>query len=137
MPARTSLEDRLQRLETRMTALEQLPGRMDRMEIQLVELRGDHAASRNALIARIDDTRREMRVLHEDVLGRIAVIGEGLAANVTGLRALEDKVDRMDARLSSAIDASRAETRAMFEQVFHRLDALKATRNKSQRSKKP
>lgn len=27
---------------------------------------------------RLDDTRREMRVLHEDVLGRIALLGEGL-----------------------------------------------------------
>ena len=101
MPLPAPLEDRLQHLETRMTALEQLPARMDRMEIQLVELRGDLAASRDELGARIDDTQREMRVLHEDVLGRIAVIGEGLDA-------LSQKVDRLDTTVSQRIDGTDA-----------------------------
>ena len=48
-----------------------------------------------------------------------------------------EKVDMIHIRLSGAIDASRAETRAMFEQVFNRLDALTATRKRPRRLKKP
>ena len=101
MPAQTPLETRLQRLETRMTALEQLPARMDGVESALV-----------ALSARIDDTRREMHVLHEDVLGRIAVIGEGLDA-------LSQKVDRLDTTLSRRIDG----TDAKLDLILARLDS--------------
>ena len=116
MPVPAPVEDRLQRLETRMTALEQLPERMDRMELQLVELRGDVAASRNELSARIDDTRREMRVLHEDLLGRIAVIGEGLTT-------LSERVDDQFIQLTGVIDASRTEMRETVAQILTRLDS--------------
>lgn len=88
-----------------MTALEQLPARMDGVESALT-----------VLTARLDDTRREMRVLHEDVLGRIAVIGEGLTT-------LSERVDYQITTLSDKIDAARGETRLMFEQVFARFDA--------------
>ena len=91
-----------------MTALEQLPGRMERMEIQLVE-------SRDALSARIDDARREMRVLHEDVLGRIAVIGDGLII-------LSERVDYQFVQLTGLIDASRTEMRETLAQILRRLD---------------
>ena len=116
MPAPTPLEHRLERLETRMTALEQLPGRMERMEIQLVELRGEVTGSRDALSARIDDTRREMRVLHEDVLGRIAVIGEGLTT-------LSERVDYQFIQLTGFIDVSRTEMRETLAQILTRLDS--------------
>lgn len=121
-----SIEERLSGLETRMTTLEQFRE----------EMRAGHVMIVTELTERIEESQRYARTLHEDALARIAVIGEGLAVNVTGLKALEDKVDRMDARLSGAIDASRAETRAMFEQVFSRLDALTATRNRPRQSNK-
>ena len=104
MPARTPLEDRLERLDTRMTALEQLPARMDGVESALT-----------VLSARIDDARRETRVLHEDVLGRIAVIGEGLTT-------LSERVDDQFIQLTGFIDASRTEVREMLAQILTRLD---------------
>lgn len=116
MPVPAPLEDRLQRLETRMTALEQLPERMDQMELQLVELRGDVAASRDELRAGIDDTRREMRVLHEDVLERIAVIGEGLTT-------LSERIDYQFIQLTGFIDVSRTEMRETLAQILTRLDS--------------
>ena len=99
-----------------MTVVEQLPGRMDRMELQLVEVRGDIVAFRNELSARIDDTRREMRVLHEDVLGRIAVIGEGLTT-------LSARVDYQFIQLTALIDGTRTETRETLAQILRRLDS--------------
>ena len=128
-----SIEERLSDLETRMTTLEQFRE----------EIRTGHVMIVTELTERIEGSRRETRLLHEDALGRIAVIGEGLAvvreglaANVAGLRALDEKVDRIDSRLSGAIDTLGAQMRAMFEQVFTRLDALTAARNRPPRSKK-
>ena len=105
MPAPTPLEHRLQRLETRMTALEQLPERMERMEIQL------------------DNARREMRVLYEDVLGRIAVIGDGLIT-------LSERVDYQFDQLTGLIDASRTELRETLAQILTRLDSPRKKKNR-------
>ena len=69
-----------------------------------------------ALSARIDDTRREMRVLHEDVLGRIAVIGEGLTT-------LSERVDYQFIQLTGLIDVSRTEMRETLAQILTRLDS--------------
>ena len=80
MAAAAATEERLRRLEARMTALEQFPHRMDRFALHMerLEHRIDQVGAQ--LSERIDDARRETRVLHEDVLGRIAVIREGFAA---------------------------------------------------------
>lgn len=117
MAAPLRVEQRLTALEARMTALEQLPVRMDRLATEMVELRaemrdefaavrGEIASVDARLAARIDDSRRETRVLHEDVIARIAVLGEGLAAHGQTLAGLS------------------AETRAMFDTVSARLAAI-------------
>ena len=113
-----SIEERLSGLETRMTTLERFRE----------EMRAGHVMIVTELTERIAESQRYARMLHEDALARIAAIGEGLAANVTGLRALDEKVDTLHTRLVGSIDASRAETRAMFEQVVSRLDS--SIRNK-------
>lgn len=99
MPAPLRVEQRLTALEARMTALEQLPARMDRLATEMVELRSEmrdeFAAVRGELAARIEDSRRETRVLHEDVIGRIAVLGEGLTAHGQALTALSAETRTM------------------------------------------
>lgn len=111
------VEQRLRALEERVTALEQLPDRMDRFESEMVqlraEMRGEFASVRSELSAvddrlsvRIEDSRRETRVLHEDVIARIALLGEGLAAN------------------GQAIAGLSGEMRAMFETVNSRLTVM-------------
>ena len=99
------------------------------------EMHAGHVMIVTELAERIEASERYARMLHEDALARIGVIGEGLAA-------LDEKVDMIHTSLSGAIEASRAEisasraeTRGMFEQVFSRLDVLTAAR-KSRRSKK-
>jgi len=64
-----SLDKRVDLVERKMEALETLPDRVTRVELQLVHLR-DEIRSGD------DETRRYMRVLHEDVIARLATIQE-------------------------------------------------------------
>ena len=83
-----SIVERVEILEQDMELLKQLPDRVAAVESQLVHLRtemhADFSATRSdmqAMGARLnesdEETRRHMRVLHEDVIARIATIGEG------------------------------------------------------------
>ena len=87
-----NLAERVEVVEMRVGALEELPGRMAAVESQILELRtemrGEFSAVhgemremegrlRQEMRALNDETRAEMRVLHEEVLDRIAKIGEG------------------------------------------------------------
>ena len=80
MPAQT-LESRVDRLEKRVNSLEQLPPRMTALESQIVQLRAEmhdeFSAIRQEMRAGDEETRTLMRVLHEDVINRIALLGEG------------------------------------------------------------
>ena len=71
-----------------MTQLEQLPGRMDRLESQIVhlrtEMRDEFSAVRQEMRegfakaeAGDEQTRNYMRVLFEDYIGRLKTIDEG------------------------------------------------------------
>jgi hypothetical protein len=98
-----SVETRLEKLEQRVTVLEQLPARIDGLTLQIVQLRGEmHAAfsAREASLREeiragdnvirremhelhdltmkaIGDVHTRMLVLHENVLERIALTQEG------------------------------------------------------------
>ena len=102
MPPET-IESRVDRLERRMTDLEKLPDRVTAIESQIVQLRAEmhseFSAVREEIRAgdeetrrvlgeridetarlhgeRIDENGRHMRVLHEEVIGRLAIIQEG------------------------------------------------------------
>lgn len=75
------------------------------------------------VVERIDDWRRETRVLHEDVIGRIQLLGEGIAAQIA---TLSDKVSAQERKLEAF--ATRAEMRSMFDEVSARLRALGSKR---------
>lgn len=77
-----------------MTKLEELPARIDDLQVQILqfreETRSEFSAVRREIHelrretsdqfdqtnAEIQQSRREMRVLHEDVISRIALLGE-------------------------------------------------------------
>src|SRR5215213_4657332 len=106
------LEQRVERLERRMTTLEELPARVGALESQVVQLRkemhdefsalrgdvrvGDEETRRDLrleikamgdrLEAGIDDAKRLARVLHEEVIERISRIGEVLNGRRPGKR---------------------------------------------------
>jgi len=67
----------VERLERRVEILEQFPDRVRAMEAQIVLLRDEMRNEFSATRALISDVDRYMRVLHEDVIQRIATLGEG------------------------------------------------------------
>lgn len=90
-----ALESRVRTLQTRVTRLEELPARIDGLTSQILQLRAEmrdefsavrteiaagFVAVRSELAAdidgRIDGLATEMRVLHEDVIPRIALLQE-------------------------------------------------------------
>jgi hypothetical protein len=98
------LESRMEALEDHVTRLDTLPARMDSVELQIVQLRGEMHGEFSVVRTEIreakeetrrqmreedektrqlmrelnDETRRHMLVLHEEVVGRIALLQEGL-----------------------------------------------------------
>lgn len=95
-----SVVERIGILEQKVELLESLPGRMHAVELQILQLRGEMRDAFSALRAEFrteikassdhlkselraeiragdEETRRYMRVLHEEVISRIATIGEG------------------------------------------------------------
>ena len=128
MTALEQLPNRMDRLDARMDGLtvrmdgltvrmDGLDHRMDRLESEVLQLRtemhGEFATMRSEIAAvddrlsvRIEDARRETRVLHEDVIARFALLGEGLAAN------------------SRALAGVSGDMRAMFDTVNSRLAAI-------------
>ena len=87
-----SLRVRVERLERRVEILEQLPERVSALESQIVLLRdemrsefsavrADAVETRRVLTERMeslfDANQRHMRLLHEDLVERIARMGEG------------------------------------------------------------
>jgi vacuolar-type H+-ATPase subunit I/STV1 len=83
-----TLNDRVQILEGTVKELAVLPTRVEALELQIVqlreEMRGEFSAARQEIsVVRQEirdgdeETRRYMRVLHEEVLARIATLAEG------------------------------------------------------------
>ena len=83
-----SIERRVEKLEETVASLAGLPERVMALESQIVQFRSDVGVEfsaireemrqiREEIRAGDEETRRFMRVLHEDLVARIAVIGEG------------------------------------------------------------
>ncbi|HUP40955.1 MAG TPA: hypothetical protein VM115_12605 [Vicinamibacterales bacterium] len=79
---------RIEMLEGDVNALRQLPGQVSAVAADLAALRGDvtqlkgdireeFAAVREEIQTGDEETRRQMRVLHEEVISRLALLGEG------------------------------------------------------------
>ena len=100
-----------------------------------------------ALTEQIEDTRRHMLVLHEDVLDRFRLVWEGLNAHDDKFDVHDGKLDAHDRKLDAhdlkldahgrkidalagkidalaeRVDAGQDQNRAMFAQILSRLDA--------------
>ena len=102
MPVQKSLALRVKTLEKRVKRLEG-SGRLSGLTLQIQQLRTELKAGFSAhdgrfttlagrfttLEQKVDDSRTEMRVLHEEVISRIALIGEGAAPRKTATRRKE------------------------------------------------
>lgn len=83
------LEKRVEILEDKVELLEQLPARVGALESQVLqlrdEMRAEFSVTRSELRSELrqeirdgdEETRRLMRVLHEEVLARIETLGRG------------------------------------------------------------
>ena len=71
------VESRIETLEYRVTTLEELPGRIDDLTLQVSQLRTEMSAEFSAVRAEMA-TGSQMRALYEDVISRIALLQEGL-----------------------------------------------------------
>ncbi len=75
------LETRVESLEQRVTRLEELPGGMDRLESQIVQLRtemhDEFSAVREEIRTGDEETRHCMRMLFEEYIGRVKTIDDG------------------------------------------------------------
>ena len=87
------LASRVERLERRMTALEELPARVGALESQIVQLRSEMRGEFSAL-------RGEIGQVRDDLRGEMKAMGD---------------------RLEAAIQESRDHARALFEDVIERL----------------
>ena len=83
MPPQT-LASKVEDLETRVTRLQDLPARIDDLTSQVsqlrVEMRAEFSAVRSdigGLQIKTDSLASQMRVFHEDVIARIALLQEG------------------------------------------------------------
>jgi hypothetical protein len=76
MPPQT-VESRLDSLEKRVTTLERLPVRIDGLTLQVSQLRAEMRAGFSAVRSEIGELGAQMRVLHEDVISRIALQSDG------------------------------------------------------------
>ena len=76
MPPQT-LESRRESVEHRVTKLEELPGRIDDLTLQVSQLRTEMSAEFSAVRAEMA-TGSEMRALYEDAISRMALLQEGL-----------------------------------------------------------
>jgi hypothetical protein len=73
-----AMEGRLGVVETRLGTVEsQFVQLRTEMRVEFSAVRADIAAQGVELTGHIRETQREMRVLHEEVVSRIALIGEG------------------------------------------------------------
>ena len=81
MPPET-LANRVTLLEHTMQSLEGLPDRVASLEVQILQFRAEVRAEFSAVHEEIragdEETRRQMRVRHEEVLARIALLDEHL-----------------------------------------------------------
>lgn len=90
--ARQALEKRMDNLEDRVTTLDELPEKVTALESQVVQLRGEmrgefsairqemrdeFAAVREEMKALFAESQRHARILHEDVITRIAALRAG------------------------------------------------------------
>jgi hypothetical protein len=85
--------------------------RLDSLEARVMSL--------ERLVAGIDDWRRETRILHEDVIGRMQLLGEGFAAQFA---TLTERLEAQDQKIGTL--ATRDEIRTLFGELNARLRAL-------------
>ena len=116
---RQSVENRLERLEQRVTAIEELPARMDRLESQIVQLRAEMRDGFSAI-------RQEIQAGDEGVQGSLR--DEIRAGDEETRRVLREEIRTghvmIVTTLTELVEDSRRQTHVLFEELVSRIATL-------------
>ncbi len=128
---RQSVENRLERLERRMTGIEQLPARMDRLESQIVQLRAEMHDEFSAI-------RQEIQTGDEAVLRSLRE--EIRAGDEETRRVLREEFQSGNVMIVTAlteqIEDARRENRVLFEETLARIANIQERPSATRRTKK-
>jgi chromosome segregation ATPase len=98
------LDRRVEILERTMEGLSELPGRMEKVEVQIVQLRtemhDEYSAIRREMRKGDDDTREFMRALNEETRSELRVVAEGVSDARAQLTALSGRTGVLEAGFS-------------------------------------
>ena len=144
---RQSVENRLERFEQRVTAIEELPARMDRLESQIVQLRAEMRDGFSAIRQEIQtgdegvqrSLREEIRAGDEET--RRVLREEIRAGDEETRRILREEMRTghvmIVTTLTEQIEEARRQTRVLFEELVLRIATLQgqsaSTRPKKKR----
>jgi hypothetical protein len=105
------LTHRVQILEEKVERLEQLPARIDVIELQILQLRDEVRGEFSATRERLDGLRGEMQQLNAQALARIALTEQ----------ALLHEIGQLDERAASRDAETRHVMRVLYEDLIARI----------------
>lgn len=115
---RQSVESRVETLDTRVTMLEELPARMDRLESQIVQLRAENAAEHSAI-------RQDIQTFGAELRTEMQELGTDIRAEMRGLRADMQRLN----------EEQKRHTSVLFEEALSRIAAMNEGRLRSRKRK--
>ena len=127
---RQSTESRVKALETRVTMLEELPARMDRLDSQIVQLRAenraDHSAIRQEVQTLGSELREEMKALGAELRGEMKALGTELRGE---MKTLGGEVSELRSTMEMLHHHQGIEMRVLFEDALSRIAAMNEGRS--------
>jgi uncharacterized coiled-coil protein SlyX len=134
MPPQT-LENRVEKLEERVTILEQLPARVDALGMQISQLRDEMTAGFSAISGRCDalektlrdEIRGEIRGVNERIDGvneRIDGVNERIDGVDVRIDATGVRIDAMGVRIGGLEERLSTQMRVLHEDVIARLQLI-------------
>ena len=123
---RESVDSKVKTLETRVTMLEELPARMDRLESQIVQLRAENSAEHSAM-------REEIRAQGAELRGEMKGLRTELRGEMKALRTeLREEMQALGGDLRTTMEALHERqgtlARTLFEEALGRIAAMNEAR---------
>ena len=94
--------------------LEELPGRMDRLELQIVQLRAENSADHSAI-------RQEIHALGTELRGEMQALGTGLGGEI---KRLSGELGELRSTMEMLHRHQGIEMRVLFEDALSRIAAM-------------
>jgi hypothetical protein len=125
-----TVESRVEALETRVTMLEELPDRMDRLELQIVQLRAENSADHSAIRQEVQtlgsELRGEMQALGTELRGEMKALGTELRGE---MKTLGGEVSELRSTMEMLHHHQGVEMRVLFEDALSRIATMNEGRS--------